>query len=163
MKVMILLGSESDFNVIEDAISIFKQFEIPFAVEVSSAHRTPERTVRLIKEAEEKGAEIFIAVAGKAAHLPGVVAAHTIKPVIGVPVESQALAGLDALLSIVQMPRGVPVAGMALGKAGGSNAALLAVAILALSDQKIARALKAFREATVAAVEAASKKLQEKL
>jgi len=163
MRVMIFLGSDSDLPVIEDAAGLLKEFGVDFGVEVTSAHRTPERTVRLVREAEEKGAEVFIAVAGKAAHLPGVVASHTIKPVIGVPVSSEALAGLDALLSIVQMPRGVPVAAMALDKQGGSNAALLALEILALKDEAVRVRLVEFRAAVAARVEAASRKIREKL
>jgi phosphoribosylaminoimidazole carboxylase PurE protein len=163
MKVMIILGSESDFEVIEDALKILKEFGIPFALEVTSAHRSPERTVRLVKEAEAKGSSIFIAVAGKAAHLAGVVAAHTVRPVIGVPIDSTALAGLDALLSTVQMPKGIPVAAMALGKHGGSNAALLAVEILALGDDRLRAKLVDYRARMAAAVEAGSKKIQNKL
>jgi phosphoribosylaminoimidazole carboxylase PurE protein len=163
MKVMILLGSESDFEVIEDALKVLKDFGVSFALEVTSAHRSPERTLELVREAETRGAEVFIAVAGKAAHLAGVVAAHTVRPVIGVPVESAALAGLDALLSTVQMPKGVPVATVALGKHGGSNAALLAVEILALYDEGLRKKLLDHRARMAAAVESNSKKIQEKL
>jgi 5-(carboxyamino)imidazole ribonucleotide mutase len=163
MKVMILLGSESDFEVIEDALKVLKEFGVPFALEVTSAHRSPERTLRLVKEAEVKGAEVFIAVAGKAAHLAGVVAAQTVRPVIGVPVESAGLAGLDALFSTVQMPKGVPVATVALGKHGGSNAALLAVEILALKDEALRVKLLEHRAKMAAGVGASSKKIQEKL
>lgn len=163
MKVMIFLGSDSDFDVIEDGLGVLKGFGVPFSLEVTSAHRSPERTVRLIKEAEGAGAEVFIAVAGKAAHLAGVVAAHTVRPVIGVPVESEALAGLDALLSMVQMPKGIPVATVALGKHGGMNAALLAVQILALADEKLKAGLVDHRAKMAAGVEAASKKLRGKL
>ncbi|MDH7494097.1 MAG: 5-(carboxyamino)imidazole ribonucleotide mutase, partial [Candidatus Saccharicenans sp.] len=132
-------------------------------LEVTSAHRSPDRTVRLIREAEQQGTEVFIAVAGKAAHLPGVVAAHTVLPVIGVPVESQALAGLDALLSIVQMPKGIPVATVALGKTGGANAALLAASILATSDRELKGRLEAYRQKLAEKVEESSRKLKEKL
>jgi phosphoribosylaminoimidazole carboxylase PurE protein len=163
MKVMIFLGSESDLGVIEDALALLKEFGVPFGLEVTSAHRSPERTLRLVKSSEAGGAEVFIAVAGKAAHLAGVVAAHTVRPVIGVPVESEALGGMDALLSTVQMPKGVPVAGMALGKHGGSNAALLAVEILALKDEALRTKLLAFRAKMADKVEAASLKLKEKL
>jgi len=163
MKVMILLGSESDFEVIEDALKVFKDFGVSFALEVASAHRSPERTLKLIRKAETSGAEIFIAVAGKAAHLAGVVAAHTVRPVIGVPVENAALAGLDALLSTVQMPKGIPVATVALGKHGGSNAALLAVEILALHDEELRKKLLDHRARMAASVESNSKKIQEKL
>ncbi len=163
MKVMILLGSESDYGVMEDAVKILKDFGVPFGLEVTSAHRTPERTVRLVKKADKDGAEIFICVAGKAAHLAGVVAAHTIKPVIGVPVSSEPLAGMDALFSTVQMPRGVPVATMAIGRHGGSNAALLAVEILALHDETLKKKVTEFREVMAQKVESASKQLREKL
>lgn len=163
MNVMIFLGSESDFEVIEDAAKILKEFGVAFGLEVTSAHRSPERTLKLVREAEGKGVEVFIAVAGKAAHLAGIVAAHTVRPVIGVPVESAALAGMDALLSTAQMPKGVPVATMALGKHGGSNAALLAVEILALRDEGLRRKLLDHRARMAAAVEAGSKKIQEKL
>ena len=163
MTVMIFLGSDSDFPVIEDALKILREFDVPYALEVTSAHRSPERTLHLVREAEENGAEVFIAVAGKAAHLGGVVAAHTIRPVIGVPVESTALAGMDALFSTVQMPKGIPVATMALGKHGGSNAALLAVEILALKNEALRKKLAEHRAGMAAKVEEASNKLQEKL
>jgi 5-(carboxyamino)imidazole ribonucleotide mutase len=162
MNVAIFLGSESDFEVIEDALKILKEFGLSFSLDVTSAHRTPERTLRLVKEAEAKGAEVFIAVAGKAAHLAGVVASLTVKPVIGVPVESAALAGLDALLSTVQMPKGVPVATMALGKHGGSNAALFAVEILALKNESLRAKLLDYRARMAAGVEAGSAKIREK-
>lgn len=163
MKVTIFLGSDSDFKVIEDGLHVLKGFGVPFTLEVTSAHRSPERTVRLIKEAEAGGTEVFIAVAGKAAHLAGVVAAHTVRPVIGVPVESEALAGLDALLATVQMPKGIPVATVALGKHGGTNAALLAVQILSLKDETLRARLIEERARMASGVEAASQKLREKL
>jgi 5-(carboxyamino)imidazole ribonucleotide mutase len=163
MNVMIFLGSESDFEVVEDAVRIFREFGVSFALEVTSAHRSPDRTVALVKEAEARGAEIFIAVAGKAAHLAGVVAAHTVRPVIGVPVESPPLAGMDALLSTVQMPKGIPVAVMALGKPGGSNAALFALEVLALRNEDLRRKLADYRTRMASAIEASSKKIQEKL
>lgn len=163
MKIMIFLGSDSDFGVIEDGLKVLKGFGVPFGLEVTSAHRSPDRTLRLIQEAEAAGVEVFIAVAGKAAHLGGVVSAHTVRPVIGVPVESDALAGLDALLSTVQMPKGIPVATVALGKHGGVNAALLAVEILALKDEGLTAKLREDRARMAAGVEAASRKLREKL
>jgi len=163
MKVQIFIGSESDFEVIKDALELLKEFGVSCGVEVTSAHRSPERSLALVREAETKGAEIFIAVAGKAAHLAGFVAAHTMKPVIGVPVDSQALGGLDALLSTVQMPKGVPVATMGLGKMGGVNAAVLAVEILALRDAKLRAKLSAYREKMAARVAASSQKIQERL
>jgi len=163
MKVMIFLGSESDIGVVEDALVLLKDFGVSFGLEVTSSHRSPERTLRLIRSAEAEGTEIFIAVAGKAAHLAGVVASQTVKPVIGVPVESEVLAGLDALLSTVQMPKGIPVATMALGRHGGSNAALLAVEILALNDETLRTKLVTYRTKMVGKVEAASLKIKEKL
>jgi 5-(carboxyamino)imidazole ribonucleotide mutase len=163
MKVMFLLGSESDFGAVEEALAVLKDFGVPFGIEVTSAHRSPERTLRLVKSAEAAGVEIFVAVAGKAAHLAGVVAAHTVRPVLGVPVESEALAGLDALLSTVQMPKGIPVATLALGKHGGTNAALLAIEILALKDEALRTKLVAHRAKMADKVEAASIKLKEKL
>ena len=162
-SIAVFLGSDSDFDVIKDGLEILKEFGVPFALEVTSAHRSPERTVRLVREAEAGGAEIFIAVAGKAAHLAGVVAAHTVRPVIGVPVESAALSGMDALLSTVQMPKGIPVATVALGKAGGSNAALLALEILALGDAALKTKLEAHRKKMAEGVETASRKLKEKI
>ena len=162
MEVMIFLGSESDFDVIKDALDILKEFRVSFELEVTSAHRSPARTVRLVEEAEKQGAEVFIAVAGKAAHLAGVVAAHTIRPVIGVPVESGGLGGLDALLSTVQMPKGIPVAAMGTGKHGGSNAALLAVQILSLKRPELGNKLRMDRQKMAEQVEAASRKLNQK-
>jgi phosphoribosylaminoimidazole carboxylase PurE protein len=162
MNVTVLLGSGSDFDVIKDGLDILKEFGVPFDLEVTSAHRSPERTLKLVRKAEEKGTEVFIAVAGKAAHLAGVVAAHTLRPVIGVPVESAVLAGMDALLSTVQMPKGVPVATVALGKTGGANAALLAVQILALNDAGLRKKLAVHRKKMAEEVEVSSKKVQER-
>jgi 5-(carboxyamino)imidazole ribonucleotide mutase len=163
MSVAVFMGSDSDFEMLRDGLGILKEFGVPFTVEVTSAHRTPERTIRLIREAEEAGVEVFIAAAGKAAHLAGVVAAHTVRPVIGVPVESAALAGMDALFSTVQMPKGIPVATVALGKAGGSNAALLAVQILAVKDPALRRKLEESRRRMAEDVEASSRRLRDKL
>ena len=163
MSVTVFLGSDSDYEVIAGGLDILKDFGVPFTLEVTSAHRSPERTLRLVREAEERGTAVFIAVAGKAAHLAGVVAAHTVRPVIGVPVEGGALSGMDALFSTVQMPKGIPVATVALGKAGGANAALLAVEILALGDAALREKLVANRKKMADKVEAASKKLQEKI
>jgi 5-(carboxyamino)imidazole ribonucleotide mutase len=136
---------------------------VPFVLEVTSAHRSPERTLHLVRDAEKRGTSVFIAVAGKAAHLAGVVAAHTIRPVIGVPVESAALAGLDALLSTVQMPKGIPVATVALGKAGGANAAILALEIMALGDAVLKDKLASYRKKMAAGVADSSKKIQSKI
>jgi phosphoribosylaminoimidazole carboxylase PurE protein len=162
MKIAIFLGSDSDYDVVKDAQAILKEFKVSFALEVTSAHRSPARTFKLIKDFEEKGVEVFIAVAGKAAHLAGVVAAHTVKPVIGVPVESSYFDGLDALLSTVQMPKGVPVATMGLGKSGAANAALLAIQILSLNDPSLVKKLKDYREEMAAQIEVKSKKIQQK-
>jgi len=163
MKVAIFLGSESDFDVVKDALGVLREFEVPFELEITSAHRSPERTVKLLKSFEKKGVEIFIAVAGKAAHLAGVVAAHTTRPVIGVPVEGATLNGLDALLSTVQMPRGVPVACMGLGKSGALNAVLLAIQILGLKDNSLAVKMKEYRENMANKVDLSSRKIKEKM
>lgn len=163
MKIAIFIGSDSDYDVVKDALEILKEFEVPFALEVTSAHRSPSRTVELVKSYEEKGVEVFIAVAGKAAHLAGVVASHTVLPVIGIPVESSTLGGLDALLSTVQMPKGVPVATMGLGKSGASNAALLAVQILGLKDSALVSKMRNYREKMASQVESKSKKIQQDL
>lgn len=163
MKVAVFIGSESDFGIVEDALALFQEFEVPFVFEVTSAHRSPERTVHLVKTLEESGIKVFIAVAGKAAHLAGVVAAHTALPVIAVPVGSATLNGLDALLSSVQMPKGVPVACMGLGKSGAINAALLAIQILSLSDTVLADKLRAYKKEMAHAVETSSQKVKETL
>ncbi len=133
-----------------------------YSLEVTSAHRSPERTLRLVRRAEEGGAVVFIAAAGKAAHLAGVVAAHTLRPVIGVPVESAGLGGMDALLSTVQMPRGVPVATMALGRTGAANAAYLAVQVLSLSDTALESKLAKHKQDMASAVEESSRQLRER-
>jgi phosphoribosylaminoimidazole carboxylase PurE protein len=163
MKVAIFIGSESDFDVVEGAIDTLKEFEVPFALEVTSAHRTPERTVNLVKTFEKKGVEVFIAVAGKAAHLAGVVAAHTRLPVIAVPVGSTTLSGFDALLSSVQMPKGVPVACMGLGKSGAINAALLSVQVLGLKDPALAKKMEDYKKKMAVQVEESSKKIKDLL
>jgi 5-(carboxyamino)imidazole ribonucleotide mutase len=163
MDVGIFIGSESDFEIIKDALELLKKFEASFALEVTSAHRSPERTLKLIRTFENQGAEVFIAVAGKAAHLAGVVASHTVRPVIGVPVESGGLGGLDALLSTVQMPKGIPVATMGTGKTGASNAALLALEILGLKKGAFRKKLEEYREKMAGQVEADSEKVQKNL
>ena len=160
--VAILMGSDSDLPVMEATFAILKKFNIPFEAKVSSAHRTPEATHQYVKEADKRGCAVFICAAGMAAHLAGAVAANTLKPVIGVPIESS-LDGLDALLSTVQMPGGVPVATVAIGKAGAKNAGYLAAQILATSDEKLAEAVVAERKAAADAVIAKDRALQEKL
>jgi phosphoribosylaminoimidazole carboxylase PurE protein len=145
MKVAVLMGSKSDLTVMEESTAILKQFGIPCEMRIMSAHRTPEEVLAFSKEAKENGFSIIIAGAGMAAHLAGVIAAHTTLPVIGVPIASSSLNGLDALLAMVQMPPGVPVATMGIGKAGAKNAALLAVEILALNDGDLRKRLAQYR------------------
>jgi phosphoribosylaminoimidazole carboxylase PurE protein len=161
-QIGIILGSDSDFPVLEKAIILLREVGVPFLLEVSSAHRTPERTVRIVRDFERRGVRVLIAVAGGAAHLPGVAAAHTQLPVLGVPANSS-LNGLDSLLSIVQMPKGVPVATFGVGEAGGYNAVLFALAVLALTDDGVAEALRRFRREQQAAVVKKSKRLRSKL
>jgi phosphoribosylaminoimidazole carboxylase PurE protein len=160
MDVVIFVGSVSDLDVVADAADVLKSFGIPFVVEVTSAHRSPERTVGLVRKYEAEGVEVFIAVAGRAAHLGGVVASHTVRPVIGVPVESGGLGGLDALLSTVQMPKGVPVAAMGTGKAGAANAALLAVQILAVKNSSLRARLLEHRRSMAEGIEADAAKVR---
>ncbi|HHN74455.1 MAG TPA: 5-(carboxyamino)imidazole ribonucleotide mutase [Acidobacteria bacterium] len=162
-RVMILMGSASDLDVMRRAARGLTDFGVPFDLEITSAHRTPERTVEIVRRAEERGVEVFIVGAGMAAHLAGVVAAHTSRPVLGVPLAGPLLDGLDALLSTVQMPKGVPVATLAVGGAGATNAALLAVQILALSDQRLAGLLAERRRAMAEEVEQASRRARESL
>jgi phosphoribosylaminoimidazole carboxylase PurE protein len=141
-KVLIIIGSKSDEQVMSETTKLLKDFDIPFELVVSSAHRNPEKTKRLAQSAEKKGMKIIICGAGMAAHLPGVVASWTNLPVIGVPIQTSAFKGIDSLLSILQMPSGVPVATMSVGVPGAKNAAILAAQILALSDDKIKKKLK---------------------
>jgi phosphoribosylaminoimidazole carboxylase PurE protein len=142
--VAVVFGSESDREVMAEAGKYLDRFGIPYEVHVMSAHRNPERTARFAREAAARGIKVLIAGAGMAAHLGGVVAAHTNLPVLGVPLQGPALLGLDALLSMVQMPAGVPVATMSIGKAGARNAAIFAARMLALSDPEIAQRLDRF-------------------
>jgi phosphoribosylaminoimidazole carboxylase PurE protein len=145
-KVLILMGSARDQEVMLKGAKLLEDFGVPYQMEVSSAHRNPEKTKRLAQEAEKKGMKVIIAGAGMAAHLPGVIASHTTLPVIGVPLSASSLSGLDSLLSIVQMPSGIPVATMAIGEAGSENAAILAIQILALSDEELKKRLEEFKE-----------------
>ncbi|MDE5925840.1 MAG: 5-(carboxyamino)imidazole ribonucleotide mutase [Helicobacter sp.] len=140
--VAILMGSKSDYEVMSACIKVLEKFDVAYEVIISSAHRSPNRTKEYVKNAEQKGAKVFIAAAGMAAHLAGAVASQTTKPVIGVPLKGGALEGLDALLSTVQMPSGMPVATVALGKTGAVNSAYLAMQILALSDAELGGKLK---------------------
>ena len=159
-KVLILMGSDSDMPAMEHAVAMLKRFNVPFEITVSSAHRSPERTRWLLAEAEQKGLQVVIGAAGGAAHLPGVLAAETTLPVIGVPLDSSPLKGIDALLAIAQMPPGIPVATMAVGTWGAANAALLAVQILALSDPALREALVAYKHEMAEGVERKAEKLK---
>jgi len=153
-SVGIIMGSVSDWDTMRHAADTLAALSIPFEKRVVSAHRTPERMAEYARTAQGRGLKVIIAGAGGAAHLPGMTASLTALPVLGVPVESAALKGMDSLLSIVQMPGGVPVGTLAIGKAGAINAALLAASILALSDPEVARRLAAYRASQTAAVPA---------
>ncbi|EAJ6141995.1 5-(carboxyamino)imidazole ribonucleotide mutase [Campylobacter sp. LMG 17559] len=139
--VSILMGSKSDYDVVKEALGILEKFDVKYEILITSAHRSPQRTQEYIKNAEEKGAKVFIAAAGMAAHLAGAVAAHTTKPVLGIPMPGSNLASMDSLFSTVQMPSGIPVATVTIGKAGAINAAYLAVQILAIEDESLAQKL----------------------
>jgi 5-(carboxyamino)imidazole ribonucleotide mutase len=152
--VGVIMGSSSDWDVMKNAVDVLKQFGVPFEAQVISAHRMPDEMFTYAETARERGLRAIIAGAGGAAHLPGMVAAKTIVPVLGVPVPSKYLRGEDSLLSIVQMPKGVPVSTFAIGEAGAANAALTAVAILAATDDALARKLLAFRGEQTAAAQA---------
>lgn len=160
--VGILMGSDSDLPVMEEAVKALASFGIACEVTVSSAHRTPERTLNYAKTAEKRGIKVIIAGAGHAAHLAGFLAAETTLPVIGVPIDSSSLKGLDSLLSTVQMPGGVPVASMAIGKSGAKNAGIFAAEILATSNKALSAKLKAFRRNMAREVEAKDRKLKAK-
>jgi phosphoribosylaminoimidazole carboxylase PurE protein len=143
--IRVIMGSQSDLETVNEAILVLKEFNTDFEVKVLSAHRTPKELVRYVEQAGRGGAKVFIAAAGGAAALAGVIAAHTILPVIGIPMETASLKGMDSLFSTVQMPGGIPVACMAIGKAGAKNAALFALEILGVSDPKIAARLAAYK------------------
>jgi 5-(carboxyamino)imidazole ribonucleotide mutase len=159
--VALLMGSDSDLPTMREACAVLQDFGVPFEARVLSAHRSPEDLVTFVKKAEEGGVRVFIAAAGGAAHLAGVVGAHTTRPVIGVPIQTGALGGLDSLLSTVQMPGGVPVATMAIG--GARNAGLLAVQILALSDPALSEKLRQHRVEQAEQVRLKDKKIQAEL
>ncbi|MCK5551680.1 MAG: 5-(carboxyamino)imidazole ribonucleotide mutase [Deltaproteobacteria bacterium] len=158
--VGIVMGSDSDLPVMEESQRILDQFQVSYEVTLSSAHRSPDRTIRYAKSGEERGLEVIIVGAGAAAHLAGVIASETILPVIGIPIDSSPLKGMDSLLSTVQMPGGVPVATMAIGKAGARNAAILAVQILALKYPQLKKALKGYKERLAQEVEKKAKAVQ---
>jgi len=161
--VGILMGSDSDFEIMKESAKVLKDFGVPFEVIVTSAHRTPERTLEYAKNAKHRGIKVLIVGAGMAAHLAGVIAAKTIIPVIGVPINSSSLNGIDALYSTLQMPSGIPVGTMAIGKAGAKNAALYAVQMLALSDENLTKKLEDFRKDFERVVVEREKKVHEKL
>ena len=152
--VSIVMGSKSDWDTMKSTVETLQQLGIPCEYRVASAHRTPDIVVKLAREAADRGVKVFIAAAGDAAHLAGVVAAYTWLPVLGVPIESKSLKGLDSLLSMVQMPPGIPVGTLAIGTPGAKNAALFAAAIIAVDNAEVRKALLAFREKQTAEVAA---------
>lgn len=158
--VSIIMGSKSDYKVMQECIEVLKRFGVKYEVLISSAHRSPQRTKDYIREAESKGAKVFIGAAGMAAHLAGAIASMTTKPVIGVPLAGGALDGLDALLSTAQMPSGMPVGTLAIGKAGAINAAYLAMQILSLLDASLAQKLLEDRESKLKSLETDSKEIE---
>jgi phosphoribosylamine---glycine ligase len=160
-QVLILMGSDSDAPVMQAAVETLREFGITSEMTVASAHRSPARVMKLVDEAPGRGVKVFIVGAGAAAHLGGVVAAHTILPVIGVPIDSPALKGMDALLSTVQMPPGVPVATVSIGKPGATNAAVLAAQMLAVGDTAMAEKLTEYKKKLAEKVEAAAAKLHQ--
>jgi len=161
--VGIVMGSDSDWGVMQEAASVLKELEIPFDVTVSSAHRSPERTAEYGRSARASGLKVIIAGAGAAAHLAGSIAAVTTLPVIGVPLDSSSLKGLDALLATVQMPAGVPVATMAIGAAGAKNAAILTAQILATTDPEVEARLEAYKEHLAAQVAHKAETLRQRM
>ncbi|MCK9595005.1 MAG: 5-(carboxyamino)imidazole ribonucleotide mutase [Candidatus Omnitrophica bacterium] len=144
--ISIIMGSQSDMETLQGAVDVLKDFGVGFDIRVLSAHRTPQDVERYVEEASEKGTKVFIAAAGGAAALAGVIASHTTLPVIGIPIETRSLKGLDSLLSTVQMPAGIPVASMAIGSAGAKNAALFALQILGTSDKKIRQKMSGYKK-----------------
>jgi 5-(carboxyamino)imidazole ribonucleotide mutase len=161
--VAVLMGSDSDLPVLQATFDVLEKLEIPFEAKISSAHRTPDITHAYVKDADERGCAVFIAAAGLAAHLAGAISAATLKPVIGIPLDAGPLQGMDSLLSTVMMPGGIPVATVAVGKAGAKNAAYLASQIMALSDPELAERIRAERQANAEGVVAKDAQLQENL
>lgn len=145
--VSLIMGSKNDWSIMSAAADILDEFNVPYEAEIISAHRTPDRALAYADEAERRGIEVIIAGAGAAAHLPGVIAAKTIIPVLGVPISATDLRGIDALLSMVQMPKGVPVATLAIGKSGAANSALLAISIISQNRPDLRERLRAWRQA----------------
>lgn len=161
--VAILMGSDSDLPAMQTTLDVLKKLEVPFEVKITSAHRTPQRTHEYVKDADQRGCAVFIGAAGLAAHLAGTVAGLTVKPVIGVPMDGGPLKGQDALLSTVMMPGGIPVASVAIGKAGAKNAAYLAAQIIALSDEALSQRLVQDREDNAKAIAKKDAELQKSL
>ncbi len=161
--VGILMGSDNDYEIMKEVAVALQQFGVAFEMTVSSAHRTPERTANYVRQAKSRGIRVLIAGAGAAAHLAGVVAAETILPVIAVPIDATALKGMDALLAMVQMPAGIPVATMAIGKAGARNAGIFAVQILAVDDAELGEKLIQFKADMAKGVEAKAESLSKQL
>lgn len=161
-KVLIIMGSDSDLPVMEETARVLDGFGIAYHMTVASAHRTPARVLKIVKEAEKNGVEVVIAGAGMAAHLPGMIASHTILPVIGVPLEASPLKGMDALLSMVQMPPGIPVATVSLGKAGARNAGILAAQIMARNDSRLTKKLLGHRKKMAREIEEKAKKISKR-
>ena len=161
--VSIVMGSDSDLEIMREASKTLEEFGIPYEMDITSAHRSPARTSEFARHAAARGIKVIVAGAGGAAHLAGVIAAETTLPVIGVPIPSSSLQGLDSLLAIVQMPAGIPVATLAIGKAGAGNAGILAAQMLALSDESLAAKLVAYKQKLARGVEEKSKKLQKAL
>ncbi len=159
-RVMIVVGSDSDLPVMKGAEDTLTELGISYTLTIASAHRTPARATKLAAEAEKKGIEVIIAGAGMAAHLAGVLASHTILPVIGVPIDSSSLKGLDSLLATVQMPSGVPVAAMAIGKSGAKNAAILSAQIIAGKDKRVAKKLRDIKKRMAEEVEKKARALE---
>ena len=159
IQVLILMGSDSDATIMKNAADVLRELGVTCEMTVASAHRSPARVQRLLAEAPARGVQVFIVGAGAAAHLAGMVAGHTAKPVIGVPIDSSPLLGLDALLSTVQMPPGVPVATVAVGKAGATNAGVLAAQMMALADPALAERLEAYKAKLAEKVEQAAARL----
>lgn len=158
--VAVIMGSDSDLPVVNETVDTLKKFGIPYEAKVLSAHRTPEEVIRYTKKAQGRGIKTIIAAAGGAAHLAGVIAAHTTLPVIGIPIETKSLQGLDSLLSTVQMPGGVPVATVAIGRSGARNAAILAAQILAINDKRLAKRLVSFKKDLARAVKQKNRRLK---
>jgi 5-(carboxyamino)imidazole ribonucleotide mutase len=161
--VSIVMGSDSDLEIMREAGKALDEFGIPFEMDVTSAHRSPDRTAEYARQAAQRGIRVIIAGAGGAAHLAGVIAAHTTLPVIGVPIPSTSLQGMDSLLATVQMPAGIPVATVAIGKPGATNAGILAAQIIAIADDSIAKKLAKHKEKLAKGVEEKSKKLKNSL